>query len=144
MNDQALSLKLFLVLTRANQSVFKKIEQDIKNHALNPTEFGVLELLYHKGDQPIQKIGSKILLASSSLTYVMDKLEKKQLIQRKSSPSDRRVTFIGLTPEGTSLLDEIFPKHASMLEELFSVLGHQEKEELIRLLKKMGKYAEAT
>ena len=34
--------------------------KEINNQGLNLTEFGVLELLYHKGDQPIQKIGQKI------------------------------------------------------------------------------------
>ncbi len=76
-NDESLSLKLFVILSRAVQSITKRIEEDIKSYGLNPTEFAVLELLYSKGDQPIQKIGDKILLASSSITYVVDKLEKK-------------------------------------------------------------------
>ena len=77
-NDESLSLKLFVILSRAIQSITKRIEEDIKSYGLNPTEFAVLELLYSKGDQPIQKIGDKILLASSSITYVVDRLEKKR------------------------------------------------------------------
>ena len=42
----------------------------------------MLELLFHKGDQPLQQIGGKILLASGSMTYVIDKLEKKEYIKR--------------------------------------------------------------
>jgi MarR family 2-MHQ and catechol resistance regulon transcriptional repressor len=72
--DQDVSLKLFIVLTRAMQSITKRVEEDIKSYGLNTTEFAVLELLYNKGDQPIQKIGEKVLLASSSITYVVDKL----------------------------------------------------------------------
>lgn len=79
--DEDLSLKLFVVLTRAIQSVKKKVEEDIKGMGLNPTEFAVLELVYNKGDQPIQKIGEKVLIASSSITYVVDKLEKKELLK---------------------------------------------------------------
>ena len=48
--DQDLSLKLFIVLTRAMQSITKRVEEDIRNYGLNTTEFAVLELLYHKGD----------------------------------------------------------------------------------------------
>ena len=55
---------------------------------MNPTEFAVLELLYHKGNQPLQQIGDKILLASGSITYVVDKLEKKNF----SSEKPRRLT----------------------------------------------------
>ncbi|MDJ1478128.1 MarR family transcriptional regulator [Bacillus sp. LS15-K4] len=76
-NDESLSLKLFVTLSRELQSITKRIEKDIKIYGLNPTEFAVLELLYSKADQPIKKWGNKILLASSSITYVVDRLEKK-------------------------------------------------------------------
>src|SRR5690625_794079 len=87
--EEDLSLKLFIVLTRALASVRSRVEENIKEFGLNPTEFAVLELIYHKGDQPIQKIGEKVLIASSSITYVVDKLEKKQLLKRKPCPKDR-------------------------------------------------------
>ena len=71
------SLKLLVVMLRAAQTVEELLKQDMKTYGINPTEFAVLELLYHKGEQPIQRIGKKILLASSSITYVVDQLEKK-------------------------------------------------------------------
>ena len=113
LKDQELSLKLFVVLSRALQSIEKQVIQNIKSCGLNLTEFGVLELLYHKGDQPIQKIGQKILLASSSITYVVDKLEQKNYLVRKACPTDRRVTHASITEEGKKLMDEIFPQHKS-------------------------------
>jgi len=141
-NGEDLSLKLFIVLTRALQSVKKKVEEDIKKYNLNPTEFAVLELLYSKGDQPIQKIGDKVLIASSSITYVVDKLEKKNLIVRKPCPKDRRVTHAGITLDGKNLLDGIFPKHKKVIHEIFGGLNKKEKEVMIEQLKKLGFYAE--
>ena len=141
MRDEDLSLKLFLVLVRATQSITKKIEEDIKSHGLNPTEFGVLELLYHKRNLPIQKIGEKILLASSSITYVVDKLEKKSLLVRQSCPEDRRVTYASLTESGHELMNEIFPKHRKVVKQLFEGLDLEEKEIMITQLKKLGYHA---
>jgi len=141
-NGEDLSLKLFIVLTRALQSVKKKVEEDIKKYNLNPTEFAVLELLYSKGDQPIQKIGDKVLIASSSITYVVDKLEKKNLIVRKPCPKDRRVTHAGITLDGKNLMDGIFPKHKKVIHEIFGGLNKKEKEVMIEQLKKLGFYAE--
>ena len=140
--DQDLSLKLFIVLTRAMQAITKRVEEDIKSYGLNTTEFAVLELLYHKGDQPIQKIGEKVLLASSSITYVVDKLEKKDLIKRQPCPEDRRVTFAVITDQGQELMNEIFPNHKEALQEIFDGLDGQEKEQLIKQLKKLGLYAQ--
>ncbi|GAE35948.1 transcriptional regulator [Halalkalibacter akibai JCM 9157] len=120
----------------------KRVEEDIKSYGLNPTEFAVLELLYSKGDQPIQKIGEKVLLASSSITYVVDKLEKKQLIMRRPCPKDRRVTYAAITDEGTSLMADIFPKHREAIVEIFGGLDGKEKDEMIVQLKKLGFHAE--
>ena len=140
--DQDLSLKLFVVLTRALQSIEKKTIKEINSQGLNLTEFGVLELLYHKGDQPIQKIGQKILLASSSITYVVDKLEEKNYLKRRGCPTDRRVTYATITKEGKELMDEIFPKHKSFLQEIMGVLSSNEKRSTIEQLKKLGFYAQ--
>jgi len=142
MKDEALSLKLFLVLSKATQSMMKRVEEDIKGRGLNPTEFAVLELLYHKGDQPIQKIGGKILLASSSITYVVDKLEKKDFLVRKSCPKDRRVTYASLTESGHDLIKDIFPEHKKMIHQLLSGIEDKEKEKMIVNLKHLGYHAE--
>ncbi|WP_090868148.1 MarR family winged helix-turn-helix transcriptional regulator [Oceanobacillus limi] len=139
--DGELSVKLFVVLTRALQSVEKQVIQDIKSHGLNLTEFSVLELLFHKGDQPIQKIGQKVLLASSSITYVVDKLVEKQYLERRACPNDRRVTYATITKKGNALMNEVFPKHMEAMREIMGGLTMEEKEFVITHLKKLGHYA---
>lgn len=141
--DEELSLKLFIVINRALEAIRKKATNDVKQYGLNLTEFGVLELLYHKGPQPIQVIGKKVLLASSSITYVIDKLEEKELIVRESCPRDRRVIHVRLTEAGEKLIRDIFPKHRRMIAEMFSSLDEDEKKEAIRLLKKIGMNVES-
>lgn len=139
--EEELSLKLFIVLTRAFESIKKRVEEDIKCLGLNPTEFAVLELIYSKGDQPIQKIGEKVLIASSSITYVVDKLEKKELLKRKPCPKDRRVTYASITSAGTDLMNDVFPKHKLAIKEIFAGLDANEKKVMIQQLKKLGYYA---
>jgi MarR family transcriptional regulator, 2-MHQ and catechol-resistance regulon repressor len=132
------SLKLFIVLSRAYKALNEDVQVSIQNNGLNMTEFAVLELLYHKGDQPLQQIGGKILLASGSITYVVDKLEKKGLIRRVACPNDRRVTYAQITDEGKEFIGELFPKHELQIHKLMSVLSNEEKETAIELLKKVG------
>lgn len=141
--QEDLSLKLFIVLSRAMQTIAKRVEEDIKNYGLNTTEFAVLELLYHKGSQPIQKIGEKVLLASSSITYVVDKLEKKQLLIRKPCSEDRRVTYAVITEKGQEFMAEIFPKHKEAIHKIFAGINDEEKAKLIEQLKRLGMHAQA-
>ncbi|MFC7685606.1 MarR family winged helix-turn-helix transcriptional regulator [Ureibacillus sp. GCM10028918] len=137
-NEIKQSLKLYIVLSRANKAINEVTNQFFQQHGLNPTEFAVLELLYHKGRQPLQQIGNKILLASGSITYVIDKLEKRGYLDRVSCPSDRRVTFAEITESGAEFMKKLFPEHEVNLHELLSVLTPEEKDTAIELLKKLG------
>lgn len=138
LDQQNNRLKAFTVLLKASQTVQEASKKDHVKQGLNPTEFAVLELLYHKGDQPIQAIGKRILIASSSITYVVDKLVEKNLVQRSACPTDRRVTYAVITDEGKNLMDNIFPLHVKKIEEIFSVLTEEEVINLIDSLKKVG------
>ncbi len=132
------SLKLFIVLSRAHKAISEATNQFIQTNGLNPTEFAVLELLYHKGRQPLQQIGNKILLASGSITYVVDKLEKRNFLARVSCPTDRRVTYAEITDLGSEFMDKLFPEHEQKIHELLGALSAEEKQTAIELLKKLG------
>lgn len=137
-NSTANSLKLFIVLSRAYKAINEHVNKVIQANGLNPTEFAVLELLYHKGAQPMQQIGGKILLASGSITYVVDKLEQKGMLRRIACPKDRRVTHAQITEDGKKFIQDIFPEHAEQINKLMSALNEEEKIEAIDLLKKLG------
>jgi len=136
--NQSRSLQLFSEICKTNRYITDAAVEHIKLFGLNLTEFAVLELLFHKGDTPIQHIGKRILISSGNMTYVLDKLEAKGFIKRLPCPKDRRVTYAVLTDEGRHLISSIFPEHELMIDQLFSQINKTEKEMLIYLLKKMG------
>ncbi|WP_411843337.1 MarR family winged helix-turn-helix transcriptional regulator [Salinicoccus sp. HZC-1] len=139
LSNQELSLKLYVVMHHAYNSLQNQSFKDMKQHGLNPTEFAVLELLYNKGPQQVQQIGERVLIASSSITYVVNKLIKEDYVVRKQYEEDRRISYVYLKQSGKELMDEIFPRHAERLEQITDGLTVEEKRELIETLKKLGK-----
>ncbi|MEK0315755.1 MarR family winged helix-turn-helix transcriptional regulator [Cohnella sp. 56] len=137
--NKDVSLKLFVVLSKAYRSLMDKAMRDMRDNGLSPSEFGILEVLYAKGRTPIQQIAGKILLTSGTMTYNIDKLESKGLIRRVLSKEDRRVVFAELTGQGEALFDDIFPRHADKIQGMMGVLTENEQQEAIRLLKRLGK-----
>lgn len=131
-------LKAVVVILRAAQAIQEVMKKDVSSLGMNTTEFAVLELLYHKGEQPIQMIGKKILISSSSITYVVDKLEQKGYVYRRACPEDRRVTFAVITDAGKQVMDQIFPEHEQHLEKIFDALSESEVREVIELCKRIG------
>ncbi|MGG1680221.1 MarR family winged helix-turn-helix transcriptional regulator [Neobacillus sp. NRS-1170] len=144
MEEQSnLDLRLFRVWMKASRSVVANIQKDIESHKINNENFMILELLYSKGPHPVQKISEKFSIPSGSITYVVDKLEKKGLVERQPNPNDRRASNVVLTEEGRALFDEIFPKHVATISQNLSFISNDEKEQLIDLLKRIGMGAQS-
>ncbi|BBK27313.1 MULTISPECIES: MarR family winged helix-turn-helix transcriptional regulator [Staphylococcus] len=132
------SMNAFIGLNRTLDYLEKIVREDVKQYGLNITEFAVLELLYNKGDQPIQRIRERVLIASSSISYVVDKLEEKGCVTRIRNQQDKRIINASLTQQGRHIMDEIFPKHAETIQSTFSILTDEELQTLQNTLKKLS------
>ncbi|MBQ6445936.1 MarR family transcriptional regulator [Cytobacillus oceanisediminis] len=137
-NQNDLDLRLFRIWLKASKAVVTNIQKDIESHKINSENFMILELLYSKGPHPVQRISETFSIPSGSITYVVDKLEKKGLVERQPNPNDRRASNVVLTQEGRALFDEIFPKHVATISENLSFISNEDKEILIDLLKRIG------
>ncbi|MGG6313628.1 MarR family winged helix-turn-helix transcriptional regulator [Paenibacillus macerans] len=136
------ALHLFIVLSRASEWVHAHSDRAIRKYGLTRTEFGVLELLYHKGRQPIQQIGNKVLMSSGNITYIVDKLEKKRFVTRQTCAEDRRLVYAEITEQGKQFIEEVFPQHTEVIERAVGGLSPEEREIAAMLLKKLGKSAQ--
>jgi MarR family transcriptional regulator, 2-MHQ and catechol-resistance regulon repressor len=145
MSDEATAraLKLWVVLARAYSAVARQVDADIARHGLTTTEFGILEVLRHKGPLLLGEIQRKVLVTSGGITYLVDRLVAKGLVRRELSPDDRRARFAVLTPEGTQLIDRIFPEHARCVARAMNGLDADEQKAAAALLRTLGLTAAA-
>jgi MarR family 2-MHQ and catechol resistance regulon transcriptional repressor len=135
--------RVWLVLWKAAHAVEQNAMRSVSALGLGLSDFAVLEVLLHKGPQPVNAIGKKVLLTSGSITAAVDRLESRKLLQRRADPKDRRSRIVQLTETGRHLIERAFQKHAIDIEETMAVLRPGERVELIRLLKKVGMWAAA-
>ncbi len=129
----------YLVLMKTTKAIQERIRREMINNKLNVTEFSVLEALYLQGKQTSQQIGNSILISSGSMTYVIDKLEHKGLLNRNACPDDRRVIHVVLTEDGIRLMQKIMPSHRDLVNDMFESLTDNESETMVKLLKKVSK-----
>jgi MarR family 2-MHQ and catechol resistance regulon transcriptional repressor len=134
---------VWLVLSRACRAVEQNALKSISGLRLGLSDFAVLELLLHKGSQPVNAIGRKVLLASGSITAAIDRLSLRGLVERTLDPGDARTRIVRLTESGRTLIEQAFSQHARDMEETMAVLKPAERAELVRLLKKVGLWAAA-
>ena len=132
------ALNSYVKLMRATNHLTGRIHRHLLDDNLTQSQFGVLEALYHLGPLSPSDLGQKILKSNANLTTVLDSLEKKRLVVRDRSASDRRRISVQLTESGEQLIARIFPRHAEIIAREFSVLSPEEHLQLGRLLKKLG------
>ena len=118
----------------------KTLKDLIIESGLTPTQFGVLEALYSKGDLRIHELIEKILTTSGNITVVIKNLEKDGFIHRKVDPKDKRSCIISLTDKGKQCMEVVLPNHFNNIKEIFKVLSDEEKIMLRTILKKFKEH----
>lgn len=135
-------LKTLIVLFKAHQNIEKNVKKSLVDTELTVNEFSVMEALYTKKELSTQDLIDAILVPNSSLTYVLDVLEERQLIHRLKDPQDKRRQLLSLSESGIELFVDVYQRHYNHMTSIFSVLSKEEEEQLQTLLKKLGKEAQ--
>jgi MarR family 2-MHQ and catechol resistance regulon transcriptional repressor len=133
---------VWLVLMKAYRSLARHAERSIVALDMCISDFGVLEVLLHKGQQSVGEIGRRVELTSGSITTAIDRLEQRGLVARAAHASDRRARVVDLTPEGKALITHLFATHKQAMDCAAQGLSEAERGTLIALLKKLGTMAE--
>lgn len=131
-------VRLWLLLMKAYQSLMAETGRLAAANGLGDSEFRVLEVLLHKGALPVNVIGPKVFLTPGSISVAVDRLVDKHLVTRRECPTDRRIRFVELTPEGRKLITRVFREHEQQMEGFASALAPREREQLASALKKFG------
>jgi len=137
------TLDTFIKLTRCTNSLFTRLSERNTLGDLTPSQFAVLEALYHLGSLTQGEVSTKVLKSGSNMTTVIDNLERDGLVRRERDAKDRRVINVHLTEAGSQKVDAVLPKHVGALVEEFSVLSASEQLTLGELCKKLGKGQES-
>lgn len=124
-------------LARTYQAFSLYSEAYVRQYDLTPAQFDVIATLGNTPGLSTGDIGERTLITKGTLTGVIDRLEKKQLVQRTTSPDDRRSVIVKLTPSGEALFEQVFPAHIADLQQRFQQLDPLELELLKVLLQRL-------
>lgn len=119
-------------LYASSREVIKKYKPILDEYNLTYTQYLTMLVLWEEEKVTVKGIGQKLHLDSGTLTPLIKKLEKMNLVMKYRSADDDRVVIVELTEEGKELKEKMVdvPKKA------FCSLG-LEKEEVIKLRKNL-------
>ena len=134
---------VWLAMMKAMRALTRYAAAGIQETGLGLSDFGVLEVLLHKGPLPVNTIGPIVDLTPGSISIAVDRLFAKGLVSRVESTQDRRVRIVALSARGKDLIASAFRKHSEQMKRVFSELSPEELRGLETALKKVGKRAVA-
>jgi MarR family 2-MHQ and catechol resistance regulon transcriptional repressor len=135
---QERALDAYVKLLRATDTVDSYLMPKLESAGLTPSQFGVLEALYHIGPLCLGELARKLLKTSGNLTMVVGNLQKRGLVTRTRQAADRRFYLVSITEKGRKLIAQVFPRHVERIVGAMSALSAAEQKSLAALARKLG------
>lgn len=126
-------------LRRAQVAVFLDFAAAMAGHEITPGQFGVLVLIDANAGLNQRELGEAMGVDRSTVVAVLDRLEKRGLVQRRPVPSDRRSYALHLSAEGADLLAALVPAVKAHEARIAQGLNASERATLNTLLKKLAR-----
>lgn len=101
---------------------------------ITPPQFNALLLLAEHGDMTIGELGSKMYLASSTATDLIDRMERNGLVERLRDSADRRVVRLHMLDKGQEMIQKVLESRKRYLDKILASISEQEKQDLVRAL----------
>lgn len=118
------------LLTTAQHSVFLKMTEKLSVFDLTPVQYAVLYCLWENNKKSPKEIAERLKLENSTISGILERMEKKGLIKRMISKEDRRFIQIMLTEKGAVLEKDVLAAVDKVNEEVMSVFSKEECENL--------------
>lgn len=111
---------------------------------LSPSQFNVLNLLHGTPAGLSQSdLSRQLIMHRSNVTGLVDRLERRGLVERRDDQGDRRAYRVVLTPAGTALVGSIYPHYFAAADRVWADLPHSRVEQLLAELRDLAAHATA-
>ena len=132
--DQVLEAILYLYTES------RRITKELARRAdLTGPQLTVVKLLEQIGDLSLSELSDRIRAQNSTVTGIIDRMEREALVTRERSKEDRRVVYIRLTSKGRELAREIPVEPMEIFRSALESLSAQETRDLMRIMTKVAK-----
>lgn len=137
-----LHLELFNFMSGSRMHIMevrKQIDKLIKKANLTSSEFALIRFISRNPDLLVNELADLIGITSSTLVIRINSLEEKDYVVRERNLKDRRKVKVNLTEKGKNLIESAKFKPFEFFSKRLDLLTDEEKDQLIRILRKLNK-----
>lgn len=126
------------LLTTAQHSVFLKMTEKLSVFDITPVQYAVLYCLWESDKRSPKEIAERLKLENSTISGILERMEKKDLIKRSISKEDRRFIQVVLTKKGASLKEDVLTTVEQVNNEVLAIFSDVESETLKQHLRTLA------
>ena len=127
-----------IAILRTADELQQQLVELLKPYGLSPTQFNALRILRGAGEAglPCSEIGERMINHDPDITRLLDRLEQRDLVERRRDPKDRRIHVARITKTGLDLLKSLDKPVEEFHRVTTAEIGENNLKSLIRLLDK--------
>lgn len=123
------------LLNAAQNKVFQYFSQQLSLYHITPAQYGVLNCLWNHGQLTPKQIGEMLALEASSISGILDRMQKSGLIERNIHPDNRRTIIVTATHKAQSMRHDIEAIVVDINNKFLASFTEQERHLLANCLK---------
>lgn len=104
---------------------------------VTPVQFALLFAASQQAGLDQRTLAGRIGLDTSTIGAVVDRLESRELIERKVSPDDKRVRLLSVTPAGKKLLQAVMPAMLRAQDRMLAPLPKADRSKFMAMVKRI-------
>jgi len=131
-------LEAILYLYTESRRITKEAARRVN---LTGPQLTVIKMLEGFGDLSLSELSDRIRAQNSTVTGIIDRMEREGLVERTRSKEDRRVVYICLTEKGARIAREIAVEPMEILRATLASLSQSETRELLKISTKLARRA---
>lgn len=122
-------------IRRLHQIAAALFMEHTADFGVTPIQFGVMMTAREHPEIDQRTLAGLVRFDTSTIGGVIDRLERRGLIRRNASQSDRRVRLLTLTEEGEKLLDRLIPHAIKARESVLEPLEPEQRDAFLSMVK---------
>jgi DNA-binding MarR family transcriptional regulator len=131
------SLQAWLALIRVYDQMHRHASEHLECYDLTPAQYDVLAQLQGAPGISQQELAERLMVTKGNICTLIDRMEKRNLVERRHDTEDRRINLLYLTGDGERIAAKAIPEYGRFVREHLSPLSEEKQRELMTLLKNL-------
>jgi len=129
--------KLEYLIRKTSFNIFKYGRRIINQYDLSKSQFDIIVNIYFSSPKSLKGLCDNLDLAPSTVSEMLDRMEKKDLIEKKRNESDKRKINIDITDKSISIIQDVIENRVQYVKNILKDVNDENLEIFVDILSKM-------